>query len=51
MSQRGTRKNFDAIVIGTGLAGLSYCLELSKLRPQTRIAFISKKEGGTPVNV
>ncbi len=40
--QRGERVVFDVLVLGSGLAGLSFCLELLKLRPQTRIAVISK---------
>jgi L-aspartate oxidase len=41
-SQQGTRQAFDVLIMGSGLAGLSFCLELSQLRPQTRIALISK---------
>ncbi|HVV67582.1 MAG TPA: L-aspartate oxidase [Gammaproteobacteria bacterium] len=42
ISQRGEREFFDALVIGSGVAGLIFCLELTKLRPKTRIALISK---------
>jgi len=42
LSQRGSRESFDALVIGSGMAGLSFCLELLRLRPKTRIALISK---------
>ncbi len=42
LSQRGQRETFDVIVIGSGIAGLSFCLKLLQLRPQTRIALISK---------
>lgn len=44
VSQRGNRKVFDVIVVGSGSAGLSYCLELSALQPQAKIALISKVE-------
>ena len=42
ISQRGEREIFDALVIGSGLAGLIFCLELQKLAPRSRIALISK---------
>jgi L-aspartate oxidase len=42
ISQRGGREHYDALVIGSGLAGLTFCLELLQHRPQTRIALISK---------
>lgn len=42
ISQRGHRYQFDAIVIGSGIAGLCYLLELVKLRPQIKIALLSK---------
>lgn len=41
-SQRGDRFKFDVLVIGSGIAGLNYTLELSKHAPQTKIALISK---------
>lgn len=41
-SQRGETKDFDVIVFGGGLSGLSFCLELTKLKPTARIALISK---------
>jgi L-aspartate oxidase len=44
ISQRGKRYNFDVLVIGSGIAGLCYCLELSKLKPNCKIALITKKE-------
>jgi L-aspartate oxidase len=44
ISQQGGRYQFDAIVIGSGIAGLSYALELSKAHPEISIALISKKE-------
>lgn len=46
ISQHGIQQQFDAIIIGSGIAGLSYILELLKIRPQTRIALISKKNLG-----
>jgi L-aspartate oxidase len=42
ISQRGQRFQFDVIVIGSGVAGLSYLLELLKYRPQTSIALLVK---------
>jgi L-aspartate oxidase len=42
ISQRGERYQFDVIVIGSGIAGLSYCLELLKIKPQCRIALLCK---------
>jgi L-aspartate oxidase len=43
LSQKGKRLEFDAIVIGAGLAGLTYALELAKLKPSANIAVIAKK--------
>jgi L-aspartate oxidase len=42
LSQRGSRESFDVLVIGSGIAGLSFCLELLRLRPHIQIALISK---------
>lgn len=42
VSQRGGHEFFDVIVIGSGLAGLSFCLEVLAHRPNTRIALITK---------
>lgn len=42
LSQQGIQQAFDVIVIGSGVAGLSYVASLSALRPNTRIALISK---------
>lgn len=42
VSQRGERFIFDVLVIGGGIAGLTYCLSLSQLYPNARIALISK---------
>lgn len=41
-SQQGTSLEFDVLVLGTGLAGLHYCLQLLTLQPQLKIALISK---------
>jgi L-aspartate oxidase len=42
ISQRGQRYHFDALVIGSGIAGLSYILELLQCRPDAKIALITK---------
>lgn len=42
ISQRGQRYQFDVIVIGSGIAGLSYILELVKLHPEIQIALLTK---------
>lgn len=42
ISQKGQRYHFDVTLIGSGIAGLSYALELAQLSPQTKIALISK---------
>lgn len=44
LSQQGRFYEFDVLVIGTGLAGLHYCLQLSALQPKAKIALISKAE-------
>lgn len=44
ISQRGERFQFDVLIVGSGLAGLAFCIELSKKSPETRIAFITKNE-------
>ncbi|MBA2650744.1 MAG: L-aspartate oxidase [Tatlockia sp.] len=43
-SQQGKYLQFDVLVIGTGLAGQNYCLELLKLQPKLKIGLISKAE-------
>ncbi|MFA5959793.1 MAG: L-aspartate oxidase [Tatlockia sp.] len=43
-SQQGKPIEFDVIVIGTGLAGLNYCLQLLEHKPKLKIALISKAE-------
>lgn len=44
LSQQGQSKEFDVLVIGTGLAGLHYCMQLLSLQPRINIALISKAE-------
>lgn len=44
LSQQGQTFLFDVLVIGTGLAGLQYCLQLLSLQPHLKIALISKAE-------
>ncbi len=42
ISQQGRRYHFDVMVIGSGVAGLSYILELVTLCPNIRIALLAK---------
>lgn len=42
VSQQGKTFDVDVLVIGGGLAGLHYCLELLKHNPKTTITLISK---------
>ncbi|MCP3679127.1 MAG: L-aspartate oxidase [Gammaproteobacteria bacterium] len=44
LSQQGQQRQFDTLVIGSGIAGLSYCLALLAQRPQSTIALISKQQ-------
>lgn len=44
LSQQGQAYEFDVLVIGTGLAGLQYCLQLINLQPRLNIALISKAD-------
>ena len=44
LSQQGRGFEHDVLVIGTGLAGLHYCLQLIATHPQLKIALISKTE-------
>ncbi len=43
-SQQGETQHFDVLVIGTGLAGLHYCMQLLSLQPRLNIALISKAD-------
>lgn len=43
-SQQGKSHQFDVLVIGSGLAGLFYCLEALTLQPKLRIALVSKAD-------
>ncbi|STX47009.1 L-aspartate oxidase [Legionella hackeliae] len=36
LSQQGHTCEFDVLVLGTGLAGLNYCLQLLKLQPHVK---------------
>lgn len=42
VSQRGSAYHFDAVVIGSGVAGLCYIIEMAKLKPAAKIALVSK---------
>lgn len=44
LSQQGQTHTFDVLVIGSGLAGLYYCLQLLQFQPHLKIALISKDE-------
>ncbi len=41
-TQQGKNLDYDVLVLGTGLAGIFYCLQLIELQPRLRIALISK---------
>jgi L-aspartate oxidase len=41
-SQQGSSVCYDVLILGSGLAGLIYALELSKLSPKLKIAILSK---------
>jgi len=43
-SQQGQTYEFDVLVLGTGLAGLHYCLQLLSIQPHLKIALVSKAE-------
>jgi len=43
ISQQGKQFTFDVVVMGGGIAGLIYILELIQQKPRTRIALITKK--------
>ena len=44
LSQQGESFEYDVLVIGSGLAGLYYCLQVLQLQPRAKIALISKAE-------
>lgn len=44
ISQQGQRFQYDAIVIGSGIAGLCYALRLAHLQPDCKIALITKTQ-------
>jgi L-aspartate oxidase len=44
--QRGNRLSFDALVIGSGLAGLSFIIHLLKKNPFLKIALVTKTKLG-----
>jgi L-aspartate oxidase len=44
LSQQGQTFEFDVLIIGSGLAGLHYCLQLLSIQPNLKIALISKAE-------
>lgn len=43
-TQQGQTFQFDVLVLGTGLAGLHYCLQLLAIQPHLKIALVSKAE-------
>ena len=43
-TQQGKAFEYDVLVLGSGLSGLYYCLQLLKLQPKAKIALISKAE-------
>lgn len=43
-TQQGQTYEFDVLVLGTGLAGLHYCLQLLAIQPKLKIALVSKAE-------
>jgi L-aspartate oxidase len=42
--QRGQRYEYDVLIIGSGLAGLSFALNLAAAKPNVRIALLAKKQ-------
>ncbi len=43
VSQQGDQYRYDVLVIGGGIAGLSYILALTRLKPSVRIALVCKQ--------
>ncbi|HBI21807.1 MAG TPA: L-aspartate oxidase, partial [Legionella sp.] len=43
-SQQGKTYAFDVLVIGSGLAGLHYCMQVTRLQPHLKIALMSKTD-------
>jgi L-aspartate oxidase len=43
VSQQGNQYRYDVLVIGGGIAGLSYILALTRIKPAVRIALICKQ--------
>ncbi len=43
-TQQGQTFEFDVLVLGTGMAGLHYCLQLLAIQPHLKIALVSKAE-------
>jgi L-aspartate oxidase len=43
-SQQGQTFQYDVLVLGTGLAGVHYCLQLLAIQPHLKIALICKAE-------
>ncbi len=41
-SQQGQTLHYDVLIIGSGLAGLHYCMQLLHKKPQAKIAILSK---------
>lgn len=44
ITQQGQSYQYDVLVLGTGLAGFHYCLQLLELQPHLKIALVSKAE-------
>lgn len=47
ISQRGERRQYDVVVIGSGIAGLTFILEVAKTLPTAAIALITKNSIST----
>lgn len=43
ISQRGTQHQFDIIIVGSGIAGLSFALNVLQLKPTLKIALLTKE--------